>query len=90
MHQRVSKVVLHTGLNVYRESSGDSRFLSKCVPNTNSKRVYYCDIKNKEIYHFLMLKKNSKFTSFVNFIPYKFSILSQWVSKVTPHTGLIA
>ena len=48
--QGVSKVVLDSRLNVYRERSGDSWFvfhapirfytsvLSECVPNTNSKQ----------------------------------------------------
>ena len=29
--QRVSKIVLHTGLNAYRESSGDSRFVTNFI-----------------------------------------------------------
>ena len=49
--------------------------------------AHTCNIKNNQIYHYLMLK-DSKVTSVVNFIPSKFWSLSQRVSKVVLHTGL--
>ena len=49
--------------------------------------VHTCNIKNNQIYHYLMLE-DSKVTSVVNFIPSKFWSLSQRVSEVVLHTGL--
>ena len=45
-------------------------------------------MKNKQIYHYSLLKETGKVTSVVNFIPSKFGSLHQGTLKVLLRTGL--
>ena len=53
--------------------------------------VYTCDMKNKELYYYFLLKETVKLvvvTLIVNFIPSKFWSLTQGLLKVILHTDL--
>ena len=50
--------------------------------------VHTCDIKNKQIYHYLLLKEKVKLHIVVYFIPNKFRSLPQGISKVVLITDL--